>query len=118
MAKWKKVPPYKGSIHQGCFNCPPVIEKADLKMIIAVGFGKPEVTKDGEVIYSEPLEWEIDKGIKSEKDIKTLAEIEKEAQKDPDHDYRCILDAPLRSREYQRHGKNNWVLISSGRGFA
>ena len=81
-------------------------------MIVAVGFGIAQVRKNGKVIYSEPL------NPKSEKDFKTLREIEDEAQKDPDNDYRLILEAPLRSSYYQRQGRNKWVLYESGMGFA
>jgi len=110
--KWIKLPPYKGKPFQGCANCKPIERIADLNMIIAVGFGIAQVQKNGKVIYSEPV------NPKSENDFKTLKEIEAKAQKDPDNDYRLILNAPLRNNEYQRQGKNKWVLINSGIGFA
>jgi hypothetical protein len=33
-------------------------------------------------------------------------------------DWRAKLDLPLRDAEYQRQGKNRWVLVKSGLGFA
>lgn len=103
------LPPFSGAIHQGCLCCPPVTAKADLSLIVAVGFGYAAITRDDEVIFEErddDEEWH------------DLREFEKMAQKDPHHDWRCILDAPLRYRAYQRHAKNTWVLVESGMGFA
>lgn len=109
---WEKVPPYEGPIHQGCLNCPPVQQIAPMDMLIGVGFGLAMVTKDGELVYQEPSNpngWD---------DFWTTADAERAANAGPDHDWRIMLDAPLRSREYQRHGPDKWVLIDSGRGFA
>ena len=107
---WKKEKPYKGVIHQGCLNCPPVERLASMDMIIAVGFGSAYVMKDDKCVYSED---EV-----KDSDYPTLRRVENKARKDPDHDWRVVLEAPLRSREYQRQGKNEWVLIRSGQGFA
>ena len=109
---YRKQQVFKGKIFQGCPHCPPIEGIAPMDTLIAVGFGQAIVTKNDKVIYSEPT------NEKSWKDHKTLGEIEKEAQKDPDNDYRLILNAPLRDREYQRQGKEKWVLIHSGEGFA
>lgn len=109
--KWNKVPAYTGQIHHGCLSCPAVRPLAPLTTRVAVGFGMAAVTKDGHCVYSEPPNIEWDK-------IPTLRKFENAARKDPHHDWRLILEAPLRSREYQRHGKNEWVLIASGQGFA
>jgi hypothetical protein len=84
---------------------------ASLDMIIAVGFGVAMVTKGGKVIYMEGStndngEWRY------------LKEFEEMAQNDPDYDWRVLLDAPLKTREYQRQGKNKWVVIDNGPGFA
>ena len=108
---WTKEPAYTGTIHQGCLHCGVVTTTADLGLHVSVGFGFAGIKKDGQVIYSEPYNAEWDK-------IPTLRKFERMAQKDPDHDWRLILEAPLRSRVYQRHGKNEWVLIASGQGFA
>ncbi len=111
MAKWKGKlePPYEGSIHQGCLNCPPVERIAPLDMLIAVGFGIARVTRGKKIVFQETAD---------DEDYHRLAEFEEMAKTDPDHDWRVLLEAPLRSREYQRQGEGKWVLIASGEGFA
>jgi len=78
---------------------------------VAVGFGFAGITKDEEVIYSEPHDasWE---------ELPTLMKFENMARKDPDHDWRLILDGPLHGEEYQRQGRNLWIMVSSNMGFA
>ena len=109
MARWKKQSPYEGPIHQGCLSCPPVEKLAPMDMIIAVGFGCAMVTCGRKVIFQERH---------NDDDFHTLAEFEEMARKDPNHSWEVLLDAPLRSRKYQRQGKDKWVLIESGEGFA
>ena len=106
---WEKVAPYQGQIHQGCLNCPPVESIAPMDMLIAVGFGFAGVIKDNETVFMEQAN---DDGYHELQEFETLA------LSDPDHDWRVILDAPLRSRTYQRHDVGKWVLIESGMGFA
>ena len=48
----------------------------------------------------------------------TLMKFELMARKHPGWDWRAELDLPLRSAVYQRQGKNKWVLVESGQGFA
>lgn len=112
MCTWKKEDPYTDAIHQGCLCCPPVERIAPMDMVIAVGFGIAQVTKDGNVIFSE------DMADDSGQEIPKLAKFEAMAAADPDHDWRCLLFAPLRGREYQRHDADKWVLIASNQGFA
>ncbi len=109
MADWKKLEPIDTHIHQGCLSCPPVEKVASMDMLIAVGFGSAMVLKGDEIIYSEPP----DLG-----ECWTTADAEKEAAKDPDHDWRIQLFAPLRESEYQRQDEGKWVLVGSGMGFA
>ena len=109
--KWKKLKPYEGEVWQGCLNCPPVLRKAKMHMRIAVGFGMACVTKDDKIIFSESPEMDW-------KDIPTLMKFENMARKDPNHDWRAALNAPMRDRMYQRQGRNEWVLVKSGQGFA
>jgi hypothetical protein len=106
---FEKIPPYDGLIHQGCLNCPPVLPIADMDIRVCVGFGIAQITKDDEIIYQD---------ISIADKVPTLQEFEKMAQLDPNHDWRLLLEAPLRSREYQRQGIEKWVLIDSGMGFA
>lgn len=131
--KWEKLLPYKGSIHQGCLNCPAVEHLASLEMVIGVGFGIAEVKKGNRLIFSEGrdirysfyssrlaqlLIYLLARGCKRYDGLPLLADIEELARHDPDHDWRIMLDAPLRGREYQRHGDGTWVLVGSTRGFA
>lgn len=110
MTSWTKVKPWDETIHQGCLNCPPVTQVAPLDMLIAVGFGDAHVSKDGVNIYREDPNSPND-------NPRTLAEFEEVAKEDPDHDWRVVLFAPLRGREYQRQD-GKWVLIDSNEGFA
>lgn len=114
MCTWKKEDPYTDAIHQGCLCCPPVERIAPMDMVIAVGFGIAQVTKDGNVIFSEDELGDDPR----ESDYPTLAKFEAMAAADPEHDWRCLLFAPLRGREYQRHDAGKWVLIASNQGFA
>lgn len=111
MTKWKGKlqEPYQGEIHQGCLHADPVEKTAPMDMLIAVGFGVAQVTRGKRVVFSEKYD---------DKEYHTLAEFEAMAEKDPEHDWRVLLHAPLRSSEYQRQGKDRWVLINSGPGFA
>ncbi len=106
---FKKEKPYTDKIHQGCLNCAPVEEIASMDMVIAVGFGCAQVTKDGEIIFQEQS---------NDENIRILNEFEEMAKAEPDCDWRVLLVGPLRESEYQRHGDKEWVLIDSGMGFA
>lgn len=107
---WKKEIPIEGG-YGGCGHCGYQYSIAPEEMLIAVGFGVAQVTKNGEVIYDE-------NSIENENDLWTLKEAEQEAIKDEDNDWRIHLVAPLSERHYQRQGKNNWVLYEKGQGFA
>ena len=114
---WKKEPPHMDP-HIGCLNCGAgemrggkVEITATMRTRIYGGFGGWHIEKDGEVQFRPPqhLEWEK---------YPTLMKFENMARKDPDHDWRAVAFLPLRDATYQRHGRNRWVLISSGPGFA
>lgn len=111
MSTWEKLPAWEGRIHQGCLNCPPVLPLADMDMVIAIGFGYAGITRDRKDVWHEPIDaaWE---------DLPTLAHFEEMAAADPDHDWRAILDGPMRGRTYQRQGPGQWVLVASNQGFA
>jgi len=129
---FKRLPALTKSTSKGCANCGenPII--ADMGMLIAVGFGSACVSKDGETVYDErdkqgqiPCEYcnihydcEHCEDTGWYTDFWTVADAEKEALKDPDHDWRIIKDAPLYSATYQRQGAGKWVSVASGRGFA
>lgn len=110
---WEKLPAISvEDIHQGCLTCPPVESVASMEMVIAVGFGCAIVTKDEEIVYDERLA-----ECAGNRFWRTL-DAEHEASKDPDHDWRIVMDAPLRGRTYQRHGEDHWVCVASNQGFA
>jgi len=100
------------SLEPTLFICPPSIDQiAPPDMLIAVGFGIAQVTRDDELVYSEPLnanDWD---------DFWTVADAEKVASENPNHDWRILMVAPLQEKEYQRQN-GQWVLISKGPGFA
>ena len=106
---WTKLQPIKAR-QRGCVFAP-MFEEALLDEIISVGFGDAHVEKDGEIIYREPTEYE-------EHDFWTFRDAENEALKDPDHDWRVVLYAPLRGRVFQRQGISKWLLVEENQGFA
>ncbi len=95
----------------GCLHCGLTIDKLSMREKIIAGFGSAFILQDKKIVYSkEPnIEWE---------DAPTLMKFELLARKNPKSDWRYELDLPLRNAEYQRQGKNNWVLIKTGQGFA
>lgn len=76
---------------------------------ISVGFGMAALTKNGECVWMEDDEWH---------ECMTVAQAEELAAADPDHDWRIVLDGPLRGSTYQRHGEMQWVLVAKNQGFA
>lgn len=77
---------------------------------ICVGFGGAGYRKDGETIWDE--------GDDPDADVPTVADVEKLALADPDHDWRIFFFTPLYEAEYQRQGEGVWVLVRKGEGFA
>lgn len=107
---WEKLEPIKATI-SGCLTCGTLVEKATMDMVIAVGFGNAQVTKDGEAIYEEiDCQDDLDK-------LWTFQDAENAAKEDPDHDWRAVMDGPLRGRTFQRHGEGEWVLVEENNGF-
>lgn len=96
----------------GCSHCPDKPVVAPMDSLLAVGFGSCTVTKNGDVVYDEQR-WDVEK-----EDYPTLGRYELLAQSEPDADWRMEKYAPLYEVEYQRQGKENWVLIRKGLGFA
>lgn len=109
MPNWKKHEQYQNDVHQSCLNCPPVRNIAPMDTLIAVGFGTAQVRRGRKVIFDEQQDSE---------NFHFLSEFEEMAKLDPNHSWTVELDAPLRSRTYQRHDEGKWVLIASGEGFA
>ena len=106
---WEKKERLKPKM-RGCFHAP-MQEVLDMDEIIAVGFGDAHVSKDNKIVYCEPSEYEP-------QNIWTVQDAENEALKDPDHDWRIVLYAPLRGRVFQRQEPGKWYLIEEDQGFA
>jgi len=109
MAKWKKLPAIEGGFG-GCLNCGYQHEQLSMNTRIAVGFGEASVRKDGTLVWEEDPHTEFT-------DCWTVMKAENLARKDPDHDWRVTLHAPMSGRVYQRQGRNLWVLVEKNRGF-
>jgi len=139
---WRKLPPLDGRSNP-CTCCPPIPPTLDRRAVIAVGFGDAHVSRDGQVIYREPaggppdcemcggrgcIEGE-DRVLRECPDCGgfgflggtqvqwTVAQAEKVAAADPDHDWRIVLYAPLHGEVYQRQD-GRWVLVEKNDGFA
>ena len=105
--RWKKLPPVKGGV-AGYANCGRAHDVLPLGAIVAVGFGDAHISKDGEVVWRE----------RNQVRLPTLRTFENRAAKDPDHDWRAVLDGPLHGETYQRQGPKEWVLVERNQGFA
>lgn len=97
----------------GCLHCGAQHAVLPMDALIAVGFGDASVTRNGELVYSEPRA--DDDGFAT---FWEASDAEKAAAADPDHDWRVHLVAPLSERHYQRQGPEHWVLYEKGEGFA
>jgi len=106
----KKLKPLKSTII-GCLNCGHTPAILPMRTRLYQGFGGYHITKNGKLEFmgKDHEKWE---------DNRTLSYIEKNARLDPDADWRCHIDLPLRSAVYQRQGKSKWILVKTGMGFA
>ena len=105
------LPPIKEYI-SACLNCGVTRSLLPMNTYLYMDIGGGwTITKDGKHYFVEDVNKEIEKS-------KTLSEIEQEAKLEPNCDWRAVLNMPLRSSVFQRHGNNNWVLVEKGRGFA
>lgn len=108
---WEKLPAIEGK-HGGCLNCGVRPSFFPVDGIIAVGFGYAALHCDNKAVWVEPNE------AKSDDEYLTGAQAEEMAAKDPEHDWRIVLEGPLSGRTYQRHGENEWALVEQNLGFA
>lgn len=109
---WEKQSPIKkDDLHIGCLTCSSAALEAPMNMVIAVGFGSAMVFKGKEIIYDEHR-------CEREEDYMTVADVEKLAIADPDHDWRIEKIGPLHGETFQRHAPGKWVCIESNQGFA
>ena len=108
-----KLPPVEAkNIHIGCACCSSACQVAHMDMLIAVGFGSANVTKDGECVYDEQ---------ESEhhgRPYWTVQDAENAALQDPDHDWQIMKMGPMHGETFQRHEPGRWVCVESNPGFA
>lgn len=109
---WERLPPLtieQAGFRSSCLTCGPQPVMIPLDAEIAVGFGYAGVTRDGVEVWSHQ---DVDE------DPWTVADAERAAAQDSDHDWRVHFHGPLSEAVYQRHETNNWVLVEKGQGFA
>ena len=104
------LPAIEGGQMSPCLCCGPRDSHLCAETRIAVGFGYAALTKGDECVWME-CNHELD-------DCMTVAQAEELAAADPDHDWRIVLDGPLRGATHQRHGEMQWVLVKTNMGFA
>lgn len=105
-----KLKPLKNTSHT-CINCMCDDRKLKMNERVYAGFGMAKIIKGKKDVYIEEPNLDYSKA-------PTLMKFELMARKNPRADWRYILDLPLRNAVYQRHGKNLWVLVEKGLGFA
>lgn len=110
---WWQPPLARGAQQCGCLNCGPKPNRLNLRQRIAVGFGDAYASRDGAVVLREAHGPHV-----TDKDSPTVQQAENMARKDPNHDWRIRFYGPLSGQTYQRHGRNEWVLVDTDRGFA
>jgi hypothetical protein len=77
---------------------------------IGVGIGYAALTRDGETVYEEDHT--------GERDLMTVAQAERLAQREPDRDWRIHLVAQLEDRHYRRERAGRWVIYERGYGMS
>jgi hypothetical protein len=106
---YKLLPPVEAkNIHVGCLCCSTACQIAHMDMVIAVGFGSAQVTKDNELVYEE----------REDGELWTVQDAENEALQDPDHDWQIMKVGPLHGETFQRQAPGRWVCVESNPGFA
>ena len=78
--------------------------------LIAVGIGYAALTRDGQTVYEESDQ--------QERDLMTVAQAERLAEREPERDWRIHLVAQLEDRHYRRESKGVWVLYERGYGMS
>ena len=111
MPEWKELTPVEGSC--ACLTCGcGAREHLPMDRWVAVGFGAAGYERDGVRTQTEPFDDDDPDA------MLTVADVERMAAADPDHDWRIYFYAPLYEAEYQRHRNGAWVLVKKGDGFA
>lgn len=107
---WKK-PPIEGGVG-ACLCCSVTADILNLKTVLYFGVaGGWVIKKDGQEFFQE-------EGDKDWDDCKKLEAIEALIPEGDNSEYTAHLDTPMRDAVYQRHDKNQWVLIQKGPGWA
>jgi hypothetical protein len=77
---------------------------------IGVGVGYAALTRDGETVYEEDRT--------GQRDLMTVAQAERLAQREPERDWRIHLVAQLEDRHYRRERAGRWVIYERGYGMS
>ena len=111
MEKQNWIKPAIKHIGKACACCGSVTEILPLETKLYLGYGGWNITKNGKPFFANDndLQWE---------ENKDLAHVETLIGEDTENEYVAIFDTALRDEKYQRHTKDNWVLIETGDGFA
>lgn len=105
---WKPAVKNKG---YACLCCGESTEILPLTTKLYFGFGGWSILRNGEHFFQDRRDVEFDQH-------KDLAFVESMIGGDTENEYIAYYDSALRSAKYQRHAKDNWVLIETGPGFA
>ena len=109
---YKKLPVVdRDDVHIGCLNCS-TTQWPKVSMLRKI-WGEGTIIKNNKTVYDARMENDV-----SWENAPTLMKFENMARKDPDADWRYEHISALHEEEYQRQGKNNWVMIRSGMGYA
>jgi hypothetical protein len=110
---WSKLPAIEQkNVRTACLCCGTPTATFPSDGLICVGFGDAHLSRDGDVVWSEP------QGPEDDAAVMTGAQAEALAATDPDHDWRIVIYGPLSGRTYQRHATNTWFMVEQNEGFA
>jgi hypothetical protein len=88
-----------------CLNCGPPPTTLRSSAHLSVGFGTVQVTKDDECVWAGD-DWDV-----------TALRFTRQANKDPEHDWRIEFVGPMHGETYQ-HQNGKWVMVETNLGFA
>lgn len=104
------------TLSKGCLNCGVTPIKLKMNYKLSQGFGGSHIELNRKIFYMPEI-WRDGNVHDYFKTLKTLMTFELRARKIKG-DWRMVNDTPLHSEVYQRQGRNNWVMIKKGMGFA
>lgn len=93
----------------GCCGTTTVILPLNTKLYY--GFGGWNISKNGVEFFKDNRDVEFE-------DYLDLNHVENLIGDNVIDEFTAFFNSPLRDATYQRHSKNNWVLINKGDGFA